>query len=44
MEQSETDDDEEVLDNMFIMHNYGHGQNDEKHVKNMLKRFEDDGG
>jgi len=39
--QSETDDDEEVLDNMYVALNYGTGKDDDKHAQNMLKRFKE---
>ena len=40
VEQSETDDDDELIDNMYIAENFGTGKNDGKHAENMLKRFE----
>ena len=38
--QSETDDDEEFLENMYVQQTYGTGKNDEKHVKELMSRFE----
>ena len=37
--ESETDDDGEMVENMYINENYGQGKNDEKHAQNMLKAF-----
>jgi len=38
-EASETDEDDEIVENMYIAYNYGTGINDNKHAENMLKRF-----
>ena len=37
--QSETDDDEEFLENMYVQQNYGTSKDDEKHVKELMARF-----
>lgn len=41
--ESETDDDGEMIEKMYISENYGQGKNDEKHAQNMLKQFQKDG-
>lgn len=41
--ESETDDDGEMIEKMYISENYGQGKNDEKHAANMLKQFQKDG-
>ena len=37
--QSETDEDEEYLENMYISQNYGTDKKDEKHASDLLKKF-----
>ena len=37
--ESETDDDGEMVEKMYVNENYGQGKNDEKHASNMLKAF-----